>query len=202
MRNASTVALFMLLPTVIILTACEDQGTTSPASGSITDPTAVAPNLSDAPAPIAIELLSGRQQEFTDAVAIQIRDKPANRPTAVSNLRDGSHIVVLRITVQPGARFPWHTHPASVLVAVTTGELTFVYADDCVERMYPAGTAFVDPGFQNVHFAFNGGGEEAVLIATFLGAPPAGDLTLPVDAELEAALDLKCGFAAASSHAH
>jgi quercetin dioxygenase-like cupin family protein len=202
MRNASTVALLMLLPTVLVLAACDDRGRTNPASGSITDPTAVAPNLSDAPAPIAIELLSGRQQEFTDAVAIQIRDKPANRRTTVSNLQDGSHIVVLRITVQPGVRFPWHTHPASVLVAVTTGELTFVYADDCVERKYPAGTAFVDPGFENVHFAFNDGHEEAVLIATFLGAPPAGDLTLPVDAELGAALDLKCGFAAASSHAH
>jgi quercetin dioxygenase-like cupin family protein len=202
MRDAPTVALLMLLPAAMVLAACDDQGTTSPASGSITDPTAVAPNLSDAPAPIAIELLSGRQQAFTDAVAIQIRDKPANRPTAVSNLQDGSHIVVLRITVQPGARFPWHTHPASVLVAVTTGELTFVYADDCVERIYPAGTAFVDPGFENVHVAFNDGDVEAVLIATFLGAPAAGPLTLAVEAGVAEELDAKCGFAPASSHTH
>lgn len=101
----------------------------------------------------------------------------------------------LKITVQPGARFPWHTHPGPVLVAVTAGELTYVYADDCVQRPYPAGSAFVDPGFDNVHMAFNPGTEdEAVLIATFLGAPPEGALTLPVDAAEGEALDAKCGL--------
>jgi hypothetical protein len=33
-----------------------------------------------------------------------------------------------------------------VVVNVVSGELTYVAADDCVEREYPAGTAFVDPG--------------------------------------------------------
>jgi len=78
----------------------------------------------------------------------------------------------------------------------------YVYADDCVERSYAAGTAFVDPGFDNVHVAFNSGADAAVLIATFVGAPPTGPLTIPVDAAVAAELDAKCGFAAAASHAH
>jgi quercetin dioxygenase-like cupin family protein len=110
-------------------------------------------------------------------------------------------MVVLRITVQPGARFPWHTHPGPVLVAVTQGDLVYVYGDDCVERTYPTGTALADPG-SNVHFAFNPSGGETVLIATFLGVPATGPLTIPVDAGTSAALDAKCGVAPAALHTH
>jgi hypothetical protein len=70
-----------------------------------------------------------------------------------------------------------------------------------VERTYPAGTALVDPG-NNVHYAFNPTGGETVLIATFLGVPAEGLLTIPVDAATATALDAKCGVAAASSHTH
>ena len=49
-----------------------------------------------------------------------------------------------RITVQPGAQFPWHTHPGLVIVNVSQGELTYIMAHDYA-RDYPTGTAFVDP---------------------------------------------------------
>lgn len=150
--------------------------------------------------PIAVELLTGRH-EFTDDVAAQIRLKPEGRSRKVVNLRDPSNMVVAKITVQPGARFPWHTHPGPVLVAVTQGDLVYVYADDCVERTYPATTAFVDPG-ANVHYAFNPTEGETVLIAIFFGVPAQGPLTIPVDAATATALDAKCGVAAASSHTH
>ena len=153
------------------------------------------------PPPIFVEPLTGRHK-FTDRVATQIRLKPAGRAQEVVNLHDASNLAVLRITVQPGARFPWHTHPGPVMVAVTKGEIVYVYADDCVERPYPQGTAFVDPGFTNVHFAFNPTGGETVLVATFLGVPATGPLTIPVDAATSATLDVKCGVAAASSHPH
>jgi hypothetical protein len=64
------------------------------------------------------------------------------------------------------------------------------------------GTAFVDPGFGNVHYAFNPTGEETVLVATFLGVPATGPLTIPVDAAESTALDAKCNVAAAMAHAH
>ena len=152
------------------------------------------------PAPITTELLTGRH-EFTDDVAAQIRLKPEGRPQKVVNLDDASSMVVLKITVQPGARFPWHIHPGPVMVAVTQGDLVYVYGDDCVERTYPTGTALVDPG-SNVHFAFNPTGGETVVIATFIGVPATGPLTIPVDAGTSAALDAQCGVAPAALHTH
>jgi quercetin dioxygenase-like cupin family protein len=148
------------------------------------------------PPPILIEPLTLRH-EFTDDVAAQIRLKPEGRPRTVVNLHDASKIAVLRFTVQPGVRFPWHTHPGLVLVTVTQGELVYVYADDCVRRPYPADTAFVDPG-NNVHFAFNPSAGETILVATFLGIPATGPLTIPVAAATAAELDAKCGIAPAS----
>jgi hypothetical protein len=69
-------------------------------------------------------------------------------------------------------------------------------------RHYPQ-TAFVDPGFDNVHMAYNPSEtQEAVLIAVFLGAPAAGPLTIPVSPEQGAALDAKCGLELAAAHAH
>jgi quercetin dioxygenase-like cupin family protein len=148
------------------------------------------------PPPILIEPLTLRH-EFTDDVAAQIRLKPEGRPRTVVNLHDASKIAVLRFTVQPGVRFPWHTHPGLVLVTVTQGELVYVYADDCVRRPYAAGTAFVDPG-NNVHFAFNPSAGETILVATFLGIPATDPLTIPVAAATAAELDAKCGIAPAS----
>lgn len=134
---------------------------------------------SGAQTPIAVELLTPRS-EFTDDVALQVRyklDGTARR--RVINLRDASRTVVARITVQPGARFPWHTHPGPIFVNVAEGELVYVQADDCVERSYPMGTAFVDPGQGNVHTAFNPSTTDVtVLLATFFDVPETGPLTI------------------------
>jgi len=90
--------------------------------------------------------------------------------------------VTARITVQPGAEFGWHTHPGPVVVNVVQGELTYVGADDCVERDYPAGTAFIDAGGDHVHNAFNATDEPTVLVATFYEAPASGPLVIPAQA--------------------
>ena len=105
------------------------------------------------PLPIAVELLTGRAQ-FTDAVDAQLKVKLDGQATTVLNMRDASRTVVARFTIQPGAQFPWHTHPGPVIVNVAQGELVYVQASDCVHRPYATGTAFVDPG-SNVHTAFN-----------------------------------------------
>jgi quercetin dioxygenase-like cupin family protein len=150
-----------------------------------------------------VELLTARH-EFTDDIAVQVRVRPDGRPTEVVNIKDASNIAVARFTVQPGVRFPWHSHPGLVMVTITQGDLVFVYADDCLERRYPQGTAFVDPGFGNVHYAFNPTGGETVLVATFVGVPATGPLTLPVDLAQSTALDEKCGAtpALATAHSH
>lgn len=116
---------------------------------------------------------------FTDDVEVQVRLRLDGAPgTDVMNLGNPSSIAVARLVVEPGARFPWHTHPGPVLISVVQGDLVYVNATDCIERPYTAGTAFVDPGRGNVHTAFNDGDEDAVLVATFLDADATGPLTI------------------------
>jgi quercetin dioxygenase-like cupin family protein len=155
------------------------------------------------PRPIASEPQTQRPK-ITHDVSVQVRLKPSGRPRDVVNIDDASRMAVVRFTIQPGVRFPWHSHPGLVMVAVTKGELVFVYGDDCVQRDYPAGTAFVDPGFGNIHYAFNPTGGELVIVATFLGVPDApAALTNAVSPAEAAALDAKCGaVAATSAHSH
>jgi len=132
--------------------------------------------------PIASEFLTGRAV-FTDNVDLKIKNKLDGKATQVVNVKDPSRTVVGRFTLQPGAQFPWHTHPGPVIVNVVEGELVFVGSEDCVEREYPAGTAFVDAGHGHVHTAFNPTDEETVIVATFFEAPPApGPLLIPAEA--------------------
>jgi quercetin dioxygenase-like cupin family protein len=193
-RGVVMVALVLMAGT--IPAGCSDQ---TPTASELPAGTTRTPASVEAPAPIVVELLTGRH-EFTDDVDAQFRLKPSGRPRTVVNF-DPSKMAVAKITVQPGARFPWHTHPGPVLVAVKQGTLVYVYADDCVDRTYPTGTGLVDPG-NNVHYAFNPTGGETVLIATFLGVPATGPLTIPVDAGASAALDATCGIAPAAVHSH
>jgi len=133
------------------------------------------------PPPIATEFLSGRAV-FTDDVDLKLKIKLDGKRTTVVNAGDPSRTVVARFTVQPGAQFPWHSHAGPVIVNVTQGELVYVGAEDCAERSYPAGTAFVDAGHGHVHTAFNPTDDETILVATFFEAPAAGPLLIPADA--------------------
>ena len=128
------------------------------------------------PLPIAVEVLTPRAQ-FTDTVDAQLRVKLDGDATTVLNMADASRTVVARFTIQPGAQFPWHTHPGPVIVNVAQGELVYVQASDCVHRPYATGTAFVDPG-SNIHSAFNPGSVETILVATFLDFPADGPLSI------------------------
>jgi predicted metal-dependent enzyme (double-stranded beta helix superfamily) len=87
------------------------------------------------PPPIGVELLTSRSG-FTD-VSGQIKFKLDGRETNVLNIQDLSRTAVAKITVQPGAQYPWHTHPGPVIVNVAEGALTYVQANDCVERPTP-----------------------------------------------------------------
>ena len=138
----------------------------------------VLPSLVKATEHITVELLTSRAQ-FTDDVDAQIRFKLDGGSTTVLNMPDASRTLVARFTVQPGAQFPWHTHPGPVIVNIVQGELVYVLASDCVERGYPAGTVFVDPGRGNVHSAFNPSDSvPTIIMATFLDFPADGPLTI------------------------
>jgi len=127
--------------------------------------------------PLLVELIAG-PAEFTDDVAIQVRNKFYDRGNDVLNLRDASKIAVAKITIQPKAVFPWHTHPGPVLINVVEGNFIYVLAADCVQRWYTNGQALIDAGFDNVHTAFNPSAtEETVVIATFLNVIDGQPLT-------------------------
>lgn len=149
------------------------------------------------PPPIAVELLTPRS-EFTDHVGLKVPYKlDGTSRRRVANLKDASRTVVARITVQPGARFPWHTHPGPVFVNVAQGELVYVRADDCVKRPYATGTAFLDPGKKTVHTAFNPTNGVTVLYATFYDVPETGPLTITEGVEAPDDCSIAVG-----SHSH
>jgi hypothetical protein len=199
MRTAQLITLAL---TTATLAACSETAAPTAASADLQATRLAGLDNTSHMAPIVAEPLTARHA-FTDDVAVQVRVKPAGRATEVVNQGDASNIAVVKFTVQPGVRFPWHSHPGLVMVSVTQGELIFVYADDCVQRPYPTGTAFVDPGFGNVHYAFNPTAGETIIVATFLGVPPApAPLTNAVDAATSAVLDAKCQVAAAMAHSH
>jgi quercetin dioxygenase-like cupin family protein len=201
MRTTRKATLAALLPPLLLLTACGDEVGAAPLTEPLAPPSEGSGVALQQMPPIHAEPLTGRHV-FTDNVAIQIRNTPDGRPTGVVNVRDATHLAMLEITIEPGARFPWHTHPGPVAVAVVEGEFRYVYADDCVPRDYSHG-AFIDPGFDNVHTAYNPSETSMTrVIATFFGVPADGPLTIPVSAEVGADLDEKCGLAPAVAHAH
>ena len=130
------------------------------------------------PPPIATEFLSPRSV-FPDDVDMKVKINTGGE-TEVVKVVDPSRTVTARFTIQPGARFPWHSHAGPVVVNVAQGTLTFVETD-CGERAYAAGTAFVDSGHGHVHSAYNGTGGETVIVATFFEAPATGSLLIPAD---------------------
>ena len=107
---------------------------------------------------------------------------------------DASHLTVVRFTIRPGAVFPWHTHPGTVLISITDGDFVFVFAEECEARSYGPGDALVDPG-DTVHTAYNpSDDQETVVMAVLVGAPADGPLTIPVNEERSASLDAECGI--------
>lgn len=132
----------------------------------------------EAPLPIATEFLTPRSV-FPDDVDMKVRIK-IDGGREVVKVVDPSRTVTARFTIQPGARFPWHSHAGPVFVNVVEGTLVFVETD-CSERTYPSGTAFVDAGHGHVHSAYNPTGGETVIVATFFESPAEGALLIPAD---------------------
>jgi mannose-6-phosphate isomerase-like protein (cupin superfamily) len=87
-----------------------------------------------------------------------------------------SDVSVTENRVVPGGHFGWHSHPGPSLVVVKSGTATFYRGDDpdCRPQVYPAQSAYVDPGGVT-HIARNEGTEQLVLLVTRLvpkGAKP------------------------------
>jgi len=134
----------------------------------------------DPPPPIASEPLTARSV-FPDEVDMKLKLREPGGGTAVIHVGDPSRTVDVRYTVQPGAKFPWHTHYGPVIVNIISGSLTYVSSDNCSGTTYSPGESFVDAGHGHVHSAYNPGSEPTVFIATFFEAPATGSLLIPAD---------------------
>ncbi len=112
--------------------------------------------------------------DFSDRVDVKLKFSTAHG-TVVSNAPDAGEVIVQEITIAPGGTTGWHSHPGPVVVVVKAGALTYVRDEQgtCLETVYGAGTAFVDPGQGHVHTAFNRGTENLVLYATYFDVPTA-----------------------------
>ena len=135
------------------------------------------------PPPIAVEPLTPRssfEQAGSDFRAV-FKVKMQGAGVDTLDLKDPSLTQVMKITIQPGAVFPWHTHPGPVIVNIVEGEFVYVPANECVHRTYLPGAALVDPGRGHVHTAYNPGDEPTVVVATFFELPAQGPATIPVD---------------------
>ena len=152
------------------------------------------------PDPISARPLIERHS-FSGEVTLRLTQELDGLAPHEVEMADASSLAVIEFTIQPGAVFPWHTHPGTVLISLAQGELGFIFAEDCVERRLTPGTAMVDPG-NAVHTARNAGDEPAIVIATLLGAPAEGGLTLPVEADEAAALDEQCAIETPGEHTH
>lgn len=149
-----------------------------------------------APQPIAVRLLTERAV-FTDGLTMDLGIALQDGEPVSMSVDQPGRSVVAEITVQPGARFPWHTHPGPIFVNVASGELAYIPASDCQERHYPAGNVFVDPGRGNAHTAYNASEEVTVLIATFFEVPEEGPLTITEGVTAPEGCDVAVG-----AHAH
>jgi quercetin dioxygenase-like cupin family protein len=136
------------------------------------------------PTPIAIEVLTPRAA-FTDDVSLQAHLKLDGHGTEVIKSANASRVVTTKVTMQPGAQVPWHTHHGPVFVTIAEGEVTYVASEGCTSRRYPAGTAFVDPGHGHVHAAVNSANTVTKFVATFFEAPD-GDAPITIPAEAPA----------------
>src|SRR5699024_5725812 len=104
----------VLLTVAAFAASCKNDSATSaiaPSGASAMSPSGRASaDEVPAPLPIASTPLTQRHQ-FTDEVSVQLRLKPTGRPRDVVNIQDASRMAVVRFTIQPGVRFPWHSHP-------------------------------------------------------------------------------------------
>jgi quercetin dioxygenase-like cupin family protein len=92
-------------------------------------------------------------------------------------------LMVVKVKIPPGGSFGWHSHPAAVAVAVTSGTLTLYDSryPNCGPKRFSRGQGFVEPR-NHVHLARNEGTKPVMLYATYLGVPPGGKPNVPATA--------------------
>jgi quercetin dioxygenase-like cupin family protein len=84
---------------------------------------------------------------------------------------------VQEVTFDPGDFVDWHNHPGFALIAVKSGQMTFL-DPDCTEHVVGPGKAFVESGGPT--YAVNEGTEKALFYITYV-VPKSSPRTVPTD---------------------
>ena len=82
---------------------------------------------------------------------------------------DVSKVTMVKLTIVPGGSSGWHQHGGPLWAVVASGTLTFYAGDDpsCTGKVYPQGSAFMDPG-DHTHNVRNEGSENLVIYVVFM----------------------------------
>ena len=92
----------------------------------------------------------------------------------------GSEVTIQHVQFAPGDTSGWHSHAGPAFVQVVTGTLSVYEANDrkCAATQYPAGTGFLEPGFDDIHDARNEGTTAADVYVTYMLPPGSGEAGL------------------------
>jgi quercetin dioxygenase-like cupin family protein len=92
-----------------------------------------------------------------------------------------NNLTLIRLIGEPGAQFGWHQHSGPHWVLVTAGTVTYydVEGGTCNAKVYPTGSAFLDPG-NKTHTARNEGSDPVeVYVFNMLPEGGASRIDLP-----------------------
>lgn len=95
----------------------------------------------------------------------------------------GTDVVVQKVTMEPGAATPWHTHPGDETAIVVAGTLTILRGDDanCAPRHFTAGQVMLGADRGHVHQAKNLGQQPLELVITYFNVPKGGQVASPAE---------------------
>ncbi|HST09043.1 MAG TPA: cupin domain-containing protein [Terriglobales bacterium] len=107
-----------------------------------------------------------RFTSVTDEIHEHARDKHWSAELEVEGATD---FVQQDVMLAPGGFSGWHSHPGPVIITVKSGTATWYSADDqdCTPKVYPTGSAFIEPA--NVHhYVANEGSDNLELLPTYI----------------------------------
>lgn len=113
--------------------------------------------------------VSAAAATVSSGVALTVLAKAENMERFNIEANDGTDVVILTATIEPGGTTGWHSHPGTEIAVVKSGTLTVYdgHDPDCTARTVTAGHGRVQHA-KTVHLGKNNGSVPVELYATFV----------------------------------
>jgi hypothetical protein len=183
MRTSSALALLLVVG--IATPACKDHSPTpaEPESPLFhVHPGSLAAASSDIAQPGGVTLEPLVRGAFPHELDIMFKFRH-DRANQVVHVRDGSDVIVARLTIEEGGSAGWHRHPGSAIISVVSGTFGIIEETDCVLRTYNAGEVAFHRGQGILDVGFNAGEGPVVAYVTFVGVESGEPATIGVPPE-------------------